>query len=372
MPVVHIMGRDFASFTDLQKTLAQLGLNGGSALIRLHFRATDQPLEEAMATISQYFDAQEDCVEPRSDAHGAHSHNVGGERSVPVAEEAGATQDVAGDVNPAEPVPMEQTLNTSEDSKEDATMANTELLPTSDQTQSDELPGNITVGPDQRPISIFAPPSSDTPQAATVPFNPADYETTIESARLHQARLAESSRNKRLPSDKELAEQENAKSTRLASIREVTVRVRLPDQTQVQGTFNNLDTTGNLYKFVRDVLRAQDQQFTLRYTGPKGQQVSMKDGTERLVGDLQLRGRVLVNFVWAETVDVQIRNQPALKQEFQRQAQPIKVDLPEDNLASEAIAANIPDSEGTSAKEPTSGQDKETKLKKFLGRLSKK
>jgi len=54
MPVLNVMGRELATFTDLQKTLAQLGLSG-NALIRLDFKKTDQPLEEAMATIGDYF-----------------------------------------------------------------------------------------------------------------------------------------------------------------------------------------------------------------------------------------------------------------------------------------------------------------------------
>ena len=54
------MGRDYATFTDLQKTLAQLGFNNGSVLLRLSFRTTDTPLEEAMELIEQYFKSVEE------------------------------------------------------------------------------------------------------------------------------------------------------------------------------------------------------------------------------------------------------------------------------------------------------------------------
>ena len=54
-PVVQIMGRELTSFTDLQKTLAQLGCNNGSILLRLSFKPSDTPLEEAMAEIEGYF-----------------------------------------------------------------------------------------------------------------------------------------------------------------------------------------------------------------------------------------------------------------------------------------------------------------------------
>lgn len=54
-PCLHLMGRNLESFVDLQKTLAQLGLNSGSVLIRLSFRSMGQPLEEAMQEIEQHF-----------------------------------------------------------------------------------------------------------------------------------------------------------------------------------------------------------------------------------------------------------------------------------------------------------------------------
>jgi tether containing UBX domain for GLUT4 len=59
MPVLNVMGRELSTFGDLQKTLAQLGLNGGNVLLRLNFKKTDQPLEKAMAEIGQYFKEEE-------------------------------------------------------------------------------------------------------------------------------------------------------------------------------------------------------------------------------------------------------------------------------------------------------------------------
>ena len=43
-PVLNIVGREFTSFVDLQKTLSQLGYNSGSVLMRLTYRRTDQTL----------------------------------------------------------------------------------------------------------------------------------------------------------------------------------------------------------------------------------------------------------------------------------------------------------------------------------------
>jgi tether containing UBX domain for GLUT4 len=60
IPVLQILEREVSSFTDLQKTLAQLGFNSGNVLIRLSFRRTEEPIEEAMAKIGEFFKSSED------------------------------------------------------------------------------------------------------------------------------------------------------------------------------------------------------------------------------------------------------------------------------------------------------------------------
>ncbi|KAK4950043.1 hypothetical protein LTR66_013985, partial [Elasticomyces elasticus] len=51
-PCLHMIGQDYTTFTDLQKTLAQRGLNDGSVLIRLSFKNSGRPLDEAMTEIT--------------------------------------------------------------------------------------------------------------------------------------------------------------------------------------------------------------------------------------------------------------------------------------------------------------------------------
>jgi tether containing UBX domain for GLUT4 len=59
-PVVNVMGRTQSGFSELQKTLAQVGLKNGTALLRLSFRATDTPLEDAMTEIEEHFRTAEE------------------------------------------------------------------------------------------------------------------------------------------------------------------------------------------------------------------------------------------------------------------------------------------------------------------------
>ena len=58
-PVLHILGRDYSSLADLQKSLSQLGFNDGSVLLKLSFRASTIPLEHAQKEIEDYFKSLE-------------------------------------------------------------------------------------------------------------------------------------------------------------------------------------------------------------------------------------------------------------------------------------------------------------------------
>ena len=372
MPVLHVMGgRELADFSDLQKTLAQLGLGSGSTLLRLGFRATDVPLEEAMANISRYFESVGERNESTDHAHGAHSGAAGetGSTTGGGVVEGAVTESVAGEMVPAEPVATAVEKNIA--IPENPSAGTSSLPSTADPTPSETPPDGAIVGPDRRLISVFAPPTSNAPQATQIAYNAADYETTIEAARFHQSRLSQSGKNRRLPSDKEIAEQERVVSEKLAGVNEVTIRVRLPDQSLVQGNFTKLDTARSLYAFVRGVLERPEQGFSLRYVGPKGLQVSMVEGKESLIGNLGLQGRVLIILVWDDTVGLEVRSGPPLKKEYRDQAVEIKVENPVVTAAEEQLPGKSIEAVDK-GKEKAGGQDKEAKLKRLLGRLSKK
>lgn len=54
MPVVQILNRELTTLEELQKTLQELGYNGGTALLRLKMKPTQIPLEEALEQISGF------------------------------------------------------------------------------------------------------------------------------------------------------------------------------------------------------------------------------------------------------------------------------------------------------------------------------
>lgn len=374
MPVIQFMSRELGSFADLQKTLASLGVNNGSALLRLTFRSSGQPLEEAMAEISQYFKDLEEPDVATAEAHGAHADSAGDFRSsVPDPGSAAIPANIAGSGNPPETAPMEDaTLDASsaQPTTPEKRKASEALTPATE--QPDALSDNAIVGPDQRPLTVYAPSASTAPQATAHAFNAADYETSVDHVRLHKAHLNEAARNKRLPSDAELAAQESARREKLAAVIDVSIRIKLPDEWMVAATFGKLETAEGLYGWVRELLRFPDQPFELRYTGPKGALVGLKEGKERLVGDLGFQGRMMVRMAWREGASAEARKSAVLQDVWRDRAEVIKVEAPVQEEVAEEEKGTKSGGEAKGEKKQISGADKEKKLKGFLKGLTRK
>lgn len=299
------MGRELSSFADLQKTLAQLGFNSGSILLRLSFRITDTALEEAMKSIEQYFKAV-----TLDESEGAHPGSVVVNETIP--EPNSSTAGV--DPEPSEEPPIPQ-LSPNEDGT------------TEKQIQAAPAPLNDlkTGGPNNRPISVFAPPTSYTPHASLQPYDEQDYEPTIHHAKLHQSRLASTGQNRRLRTDAEIAAQQDAHRKKVAEVKEIEIKVRFPDETQVVGTFSNEDTAVGLYDFVKGLLENENEPFLLKFAAMKGPTVVPREEAVKLISGLGMTGRVMVNFIWDEKATVEARGGNILKAQVNEQARKIEI-----------------------------------------------
>lgn len=323
-PVIQALGRELADFSDLQKSLAQLGFNSGNVLFRLSFRITQQPFEDAVATINQYFNTFEE-------KNGTDSVSVGVAQigAAPSASEQKPEPAVTAEENVIQTtVAPEATTSTPLSAHEEP----------ESKAQSTEAITTISVS--ERPITVYRPPSNATPHSALASYNEADYIPSIEHAKSHQGRLNQLSQNVRLPSDKEIAEKAAAEQEKLASITETEVKVRFPDQSQVVAKFKQADTGSSLYSFVRSCLNESfvNEKFLLVVFGatakqPGGSGRAIPDSDQQyLIKDLGFRGRVLVNFTWSSSNQASstaraatTRTTNILKPELRTQAQDIQI-----------------------------------------------
>ncbi|KAJ8108115.1 hypothetical protein OPT61_g8393 [Boeremia exigua] len=394
MPVITVMPshKEQSSFVGLQQTLSQLGFDSGSALLKLSFKNTGTPLEEAMGQISQYFKVDDPAS---SAAPGTHAAAPAQSKSAPgldaAAPEAATT--VAGetiksceldpepmdvDTQPAAPPAVEPVENNA--SADDLNTSPAAALAAANSTAASETsqaPAAAPLQPEVPPASsdqprnvqVFSASSSSTPQAARNAFNESDYQPTIEHAKIHQAQLSNRTRNQRLLSDKELEEQEKERQAKIAAANEKPhiVRFRLPDGALVQTNVTKADTATDLYAFATSFLEKKNEPFDLKYTGPKGALVLIERDHKKLIQDLHFSVTELVTFQWGAAASAAVRaSRQALAKEWQAKAQALKVEEPV------SIEPPKPAGKGQTVMEgkrkALSSEDKESKLKSILGK----
>lgn len=320
------MGREFATFEDFQKTMSQLGHNSGNVLVRLTFKKTDQTLFEAMEEIGKHFKEEE---------------------QEPAKEAASSSVEKQADPAPAaekEDTPMEDarvqppsTETTAQGTTQDSSQPSTEQENTAtaaEGTSADPL----------QPVNVYLAPSGAIPVAAQAPPEENDFTPSIAHAKLHQARLQDSSRNKRLLSDKELEEKAAAEEARLAAIKNVLVKIRFPDNTSSDWQVDNTKTGAFLYEAVKHVMADSSLPFHLVLPGGKTTIADNDSQKHNLVRAYKLSGRVLINLVWDDKVPAPVRKQPFLKSSVVQQGQKIKVqdipkEAPDDDPKGRAVAS---------------------------------
>ncbi|KAI3140235.1 hypothetical protein DTO027I6_7070 [Penicillium roqueforti] len=353
IPVLQILEREVSSFTDLQKTLAQLGFNSGNVLIRLSFRRTEEPIEEAMVKIGEFFKSSEDEAPPAQDKNAA-----------PTAAPADSTSNE----------PVQELSSSSQPEPSSVTVASDEVAP----PPSTSEPATSTAD-SGRAITVFSPPSEDTPSSAKLDHNESDYIPSIEHAKLHQRLLNESSRPKRLPTDAEIAAKAEAEAARRAAIHEVDVKLRFPDQSQVVAKFGTSDTGQSLYEFARGCLAPSfaSENFILTVHGVsrfKHTNAIPPSDKKHLIKDLGLAGRVLVNFSWADNAAsfVHERRAETLRPELRSQAQQLKVEHPPEIKEEDVPAPSQPGPSSAQGGGKSGGARKSGAMPKWLKLPGKK
>ncbi|POR33073.1 Tether containing UBX domain for GLUT4 [Tolypocladium paradoxum] len=316
-PVLNIMGRELATFADFQKTLSQLGHNSGSVLIRLSYKRTDRTLFEAMEQISQFFKESEE-----------QDQKVDGSPADKKPDDE--VQEQPQDAAMTDPAPQPSKAPTDIQQPPAQEEQHTNSTPAEQHPQEPSPNAEPSTAKDAyQPVNVFLAPTGTVPAAALAPPDEADFTPTLAHAQLHQARLQDSSRNRRLPSDKELEDRAAAEGARLAAITSVLVKVRFPDNTSSDWHVGPAQTGAFLYEAVRHVMASPQHPFHLVLPG--GKTVIRNDAGPRheLIKSYKLAGRVLVNLVWDDGVPAAARKQPFLKANFAQQGQAVRLpDVP--------------------------------------------
>ena len=360
-PVVNIMGREYSSLEDLQKTMSQCGISSGSMVLRVSFRLTEKTLFDAMSDISQFLqdvDPQELKPEPKKEEV----------KPAPVAEEPKEQNDPV----PAVPNPEEPAAAAT--SKEVAP-PNVEAPSTAADSMDVDKPPLVASEPTDRlqPTGVFSAPTTSTPIAATIQVDDEDFEPTTAHAQLHQQQLLQKAQNTRLKSDAELAAIAEEEARKLAQIKKVEIRVRFPDGSSAAWTASPEDTGAWLYQAIRGVMVHPNQPFKLIIPGNK---THIQEDKKRLVAGYKLQTRELVQLHWDDSVPLSARKEPFLKNSVADKAKALPIpDIPQASAEDvDNAAAAGSSSKPANSNKKANNLDPEAmkkKFSKFLG-LSKK
>ncbi|TQS36278.1 hypothetical protein Golomagni_03278 [Golovinomyces magnicellulatus] len=301
-PVLNIMGREVWKFGDLQKTLRQLGFSNGTCLIKLDFRKTSQPYKEVMMQIKEYFEVEYPSRSEKEliDQNPHGSPETDKKSASELSEVSSKKQRISSEVN------SDEKLKTNCISK---------IGP--------EFTEPLTCNQVDRQISVYAPPSTQIPRAATIPYNGDDFEPTIAHAKLHQSRLLNSSQNTRLPSDAEIENINREKAERLASTSRISIKIRFPDQSSIVSSFLAQETGANIYQFTASLIIDESRPFKLIWHN-KGPQI-IPNNNKQLVKDLGFQNRMLINFSWENGEESGKKRASVLKPRYSMNAEEIPV-----------------------------------------------
>ncbi|KAK3995363.1 GLUT4 regulating protein TUG-domain-containing protein [Cladorrhinum sp. PSN332] len=358
-PVVNIMGREYSTLEDLQKTLSQCGINSGSIVFRVNFRLTEKTLFDAMSDISQFLKD----VEP-----GEPKPEVKEEaKPVSVAEES--------QVQNKSPEGVTQTEEPVAATTEEEAAPTTAAQPsTAEDPMEIDQPAVAETTPVDRlqPTGVFSAPSASTPVAATIKDDDEDFEPTTAHAQLRQQQLAQRAQNTRLKSDAELAAIAAEEAAKLAKVTKVEIRVRFPDGSSAVWTASPEDTGAWLYEAIRGVMLHANQPFKLVIPGRK---THIEDNNKRLVAGYKLQSRELLNLLWEDSVPPAARKEPFLKSSVADKAKAIPIpDVPKVGAYDDRAAAG-PSSKPANTSKGSNNLDPDAmkkKLSKFLGLGKKK
>ncbi|KAK5137613.1 hypothetical protein LTR08_007908 [Meristemomyces frigidus] len=355
-PCLHVQSRNLDTFTDLQKTLAQLGLSGGSVLMRLSFKPSEQPLEMAMQEISGYFGSVDGVPAGVGSSASPGPPTDATNSSLPEVDAGTVAVPTESDATPA---PTPDTPPGTDPT------ALPPAPPSPSPATTTPPPSNTLNG-----LTIYLPPTSSTPLAAQTPDDPSLFEPSLDHAKAHQAALLRASRNTRLPSDQELLAKAAARKHLLEGVRSVVVRIRYPDGSIIETVVGAESTSAQLYATVAGTLEAGGEAFELRVLGGKGMETLTRGDGWRLVRDAGFRGKVLVTLVWAGEVGEAARRGPSLRGELRARGAELRVEVGVQREEEEGAGKEVAVGEPEAKKESHHGKStegREERLRRIMG-----
>ncbi|KAI9140357.1 ubiquitin-related domain-containing protein [Paraphysoderma sedebokerense] len=292
IPAVLLLDKEYSTILDLKsKTLEDVGLSSGNALMRVIFKFTDKTLEEMMPEITNPGPVRtrvsevtkKEVVESNSS-----THKVSPPQQI---QEKNASAQSTPSLAPSQQRALNQTSQTSIPENIDSkshyptvTSVISPVIPSSQahisasSPQPQAAPSDVIsretaqpeiVGSLDRDMKLFLPPvEGSDPFSNRFNLPESFYNVTKQELKI----MIESQKNRRQQEEnaplKTLAMRKREEEGRMSRYPKTMIRIRFPDRYQLQVTFWTTETVGALYEFVAAQLTVKDKEFYLYTTPP--------------------------------------------------------------------------------------------------------
>lgn len=248
MPQIQLFNTILTKLEDLDQPLENVGLSSGNALMRIRFESAAMSLEKAL-------EIQKNFATPQSQ-------------------------------------PQQTSPSTEDNTSKTESAATTPSTPAENDASFAHPSETVSDTAASREVKAYLP----TEGTREIPDDAPGEEMSPAQFRKYRSQLsALSGSDKKDAPLMTAAMREQKISQKLPKVTECAVRVRLPDQTQVEGKFHPNEPISELYRFVKSVLRNPELPFLLFMFPPRR---VLGDPTSTFVNDCNFGSRELVYLEW--------------------------------------------------------------------------
>jgi tether containing UBX domain for GLUT4 len=270
MPIVQAFSRRFSKIEEFSGSLVELGLSNKQETLRVRFEKTEIMFHDAIELQNKLFEEVSDTTEAVPKETAPHS--------TPANEIAPEPSPVLNQVNQLPKKPIEPTPAGANGAP--ATL------------QSAEPAQLDSVVPTDRKVQVYLP--SAAPRVIADDDDSAYVVSVAQIQRLHD-QIQKVSAPKDGPLLTKALREKQAQEKQQRQVSSIQIRIRLPDQTNLEAEFAPTETVAAVAAFVRSVLNRPDLPFNLFISPPKS---ILAESTAELGRDLRLARRTLLFLEW--------------------------------------------------------------------------
>lgn len=274
MPVVQTFNRRFSKLEEFAGTLVDMGLNNKQETLRIRFEKTEIMFHDAIELQNKLF---EDSGNVKPSSVALQKEITNNAKNIPTTKAATELPSPSKEINTLPEKLIESISNHQVDA--------TPVLQLSDQIHSS------SAEPTDRKVQVYLP-------STTTRVIADDEDSTYDVSVAQVQRLHEQIQKVSAPKDSPLltkALREKLQQEKLQQLPAIQIRIRLPDQTNIEAEFAPAETVAAVAAFVRSVLCRPDLPFNLFMSPPK---TILTDETVQLGRDLRFARRTLLFVEW--------------------------------------------------------------------------